>query len=44
VTFDVFGLRVRAASLGDILRSKRASKRPQDQQDAVILEQMLKRR
>lgn len=44
VTYEAFGVEVRAASLKDILRSKRASNRPQDQQDAVILEQMLKRR
>ena len=44
VTFEVFGLEVQAASLGDILRSKRASGRPQDQQDVAVLEQMLKRR
>lgn len=44
VTYEAFGVEVRAASLKDILRSKRASNRPQDQQDAVILEEMLKRR
>jgi len=44
VTFQVFGIKVRAASLRDILRSKLASNRPQDQQDAVILTEMLKRR
>jgi hypothetical protein len=44
VTFRVFGLDVRAASLEDILRSKRASDRPQDRQDALILEQMLRPR
>jgi hypothetical protein len=44
VTFQVFGLEVRAAVLEDILRSKRASNRPQDQQDVIILSEMLKRR
>lgn len=44
VTYEVFGLRVRAASLQDILRSKLASNRPQDQQDAIILTEMLKQR
>ncbi len=44
VTFEVFGLEVRAASLQDILRSKLASNRPQDQQDAITLTEMLRRR
>lgn len=44
VTFHVFGLHVKAASLEDILRSKRASNRPQDRQDVLIIEQMLRRR
>ncbi len=44
VTFQVFGLEVQAASLEDILRSKIASNRPQDQQDAIVIKQMLKRR
>ena len=44
VTYEVFGIEVRAASLKDILRSKRASNRPQDQQDAIILAEMLRRR
>ena len=44
VTFQVFGIQVRAASLEDILRSKQASRRPQDQQDVVVLREMLKRR
>jgi hypothetical protein len=34
---------VRVATLADILRSKRASHRPQDQQDALIIAQMLER-
>jgi hypothetical protein len=44
VTFEAFGIELRAASLKDILRSKLASNRPQDQQDVVILAEMLKRR
>ena len=43
VTFEVFGVEVRAASLKDILRSKLTSNRPQDQQDAMVLQEMLKR-
>jgi hypothetical protein len=43
VTFQVFGVDVRAASLKDILRSKVASNRPQDQQDVIVLREMLKR-
>ena len=43
VTYEVFGVKVRAASLKDILRSKLTSNRPQDQQDAIILKEMLKR-
>jgi hypothetical protein len=44
LTYEVFGAEVRAASLEDILRSKLRSKRPQDQQDVLILKEMLKRR
>ena len=43
ITYEVFGIAVRAASLKDILRSKRASNRPQDQQDVIVLTEMLKR-
>ena len=43
VSFQAFGVEVRAASLEDILRSKEASSRPQDQQDALVLREMLKR-
>jgi hypothetical protein len=43
VMFQVFGVDVRAASLEDILRSKQASRRPQDQQDVMVLREMLKR-
>jgi len=44
LTFEVFGIEVQAASLADILRSKRASGRPQDQQDVLLITEMLKRR
>jgi hypothetical protein len=35
LTYQTFGIELRAASLKDILRSKRASNRPQDQQDVI---------
>jgi len=44
ISYEVFGLEVRAASLEDILRSKLASNRPQDREDVILLRQMLKRR
>lgn len=44
IAFQAFDVEVRAASLEDILRSKSASNRPQDQQDAMLIKQMLKRR
>ena len=44
ITYEAFGVEVRAASLEDILRSKQASNRPQDQQDVIVLLEMLKRR
>lgn len=43
VPFDVFGVRLDAASLEDIVRSKEAADRPQDRQDVVILREMLRR-
>lgn len=43
VTFQVFGIDVRAACLEDILRSKQASNRLQDQQDVIVLREMLRR-
>jgi hypothetical protein len=43
IAYEVFGFEVRAASLRDILRSKLASNRPQDQQDALVLTEMLRR-
>ena len=44
VPFDVFGVRLDAASLEDIVRSKVAADRPQDRQDVVIIREMLRRR
>ena len=44
ITYEVFGIEVHAARLEDILRSKEASRRPQDQQDVLILREMLKDR
>jgi len=44
VPFDVFGTRLDAASLHDIIRSKEAAARPQDLQDVIILRQMLRPR
>lgn len=44
LTYEVFGVQLQAASLKDILRSKRASNRPQDQQDVIVIKEMLKRR
>jgi hypothetical protein len=41
--FDVFGAQILVASLADIIRSKQAANRPQDQQDVVILKEMLAR-
>lgn len=41
VAFEVFGVRLDAASLADIIRSKEAAGRPQDLQDVVILRRML---
>lgn len=43
VPFEVFGVRLEAASLADILRSKEAAGRPQDRQDAAVLREMLRR-
>jgi hypothetical protein len=44
VEFGVFGVRLRAASLADIIRSKEAAGRPQDRQDVAVLRAMLGRR
>ncbi len=44
VSFDVYGTRLFAASLEDIVRSKKAADRPQDRQDVVIIQEMLRDR
>lgn len=44
IRFEVFGVDLAAARLEDILRSKRAADRPQDRQDVVVLEEMIRRR
>jgi hypothetical protein len=44
VAFEVFGVEVHAASLKDILRSKQAANRPQDQQDVLVIQEMLRSR
>jgi hypothetical protein len=44
VTFEVYGAQLLAASLEDIMRSKRASDRPQDRQDVVVIQEMLRKR
>jgi hypothetical protein len=43
VQFEVFGVRILAASLEDIVRSKEAADRPQDRQDLPILRAILRR-
>lgn len=41
--YEVFGVRLRVASLEDIIRSKEASDRPQDRQDVLVMREMLRR-
>lgn len=43
VAFDLFGARVVAASLADIIRTKEAADRPQDRQDVIVIREMLRR-
>ena len=43
IAFEVFSVRVDAASLADIVRSKVASDRPQDRQDVVVLRAMMRK-
>lgn len=43
INFRVFGIDLCVASLEDIVRSKRASNRPQDQRDVIVLMPMLER-
>lgn len=42
--YEVFGTRLNAASLEDIIRSKQASDRPQDRQDVLVMLELLRRR
>lgn len=44
VPFEVYGTRILAASLEDIVRSKLAADRPQDRQDVVIIREILRMR
>lgn len=44
VPFEVYGTRILAASLEDIVRSKQAADRPQDRQDVVIIREMMRTR
>ena len=44
VCFELYGHKVLAANLQDIIRSKEAAGRPQDRQDVQLLREMLKRR
>lgn len=44
ISFKVFEVEIQAASLTDILRSKEATDRPQDRQDAVVLREMLRKK
>jgi hypothetical protein len=44
VPFEVYGTRILAASLEDIVRSKQAADRPQDRQDVVILREIMRKR
>lgn len=43
IRFEVYGTELLAASLADIMRSKRADGRPQDRQDVLIIQEMLRR-
>jgi hypothetical protein len=44
VRFDVFGTEIEVARLEDILRSKEATGRLKDRQDALMLREMIRRR
>lgn len=43
IQFQVYGVDLLAANLKDIVRSKKASDRPQDRQDIIILNEIIKR-
>jgi hypothetical protein len=40
VRFEVYGVELLAASLDDIVRSKKAADRPQDRQDVLVIREM----
>jgi len=44
IRFDVFGVKILASDLSDIIRSKEAADRPQDRQDVIVLREILRRR
>jgi hypothetical protein len=44
IKFQAFGIDLHAASLRDIVRSKKAADRPQDRQDVVVMKAMLRRK
>ena len=41
--YEVYGVRLRVASLADVMRSKMAADRPQDRQDVAVIREMLER-
>ncbi|NBC65882.1 MAG: hypothetical protein GVY07_09550 [Bacteroidetes bacterium] len=43
IQFQVYGIELWVADLKDIVRSKKASDRPQDRQDIIILNEIIKR-
>ncbi len=44
IKFQAFGIDLHAADLRDIVRSKKAADRPQDRQDVVVMQAMLRRK
>jgi hypothetical protein len=44
IQFNVFGVKLLVASLEDIIRTKKAADRPQDRQDIIILQEILRRK
>jgi hypothetical protein len=42
--YEVFGVEIHAASLRDIVRSKKVAGRPQDVQDVAVIREMLRKR
>lgn len=43
IQFQVYGIELWVADLKDVVRSKKASDRPQDRQDIIILNEIIKR-